>query len=154
MIALAFHDCSKDTPSSNGALYDAIIKAVTQSPLVHVEVAFIPTRGDFKAIECFSAVPEQGCRFARIDLTEKQWVVVPTKWSETLARQAANRMVGMPYDWLAILWWFLPWHPHARRERFCSQAGTDVGKFCGDIRLISAQSWHTSPAALNRMVTQ
>ncbi|MDE2099629.1 MAG: hypothetical protein KGL39_20420 [Patescibacteria group bacterium] len=151
MIALAFHDASKDTAASaNGKAYDDLIQIVTRSSLVHVETAFID--GDLTRANCFSAVPEPGCRFATIDLTAPQWLVVEVSWDPVKAMTAARSMDGLKYDMEAILAWFIPGYPHDPNERFCSESGVDIGKACGDARLLNAIAWHTSPAALHGLV--
>ncbi|MDE2098952.1 MAG: hypothetical protein KGL39_16990 [Patescibacteria group bacterium] len=71
--ALAFHDCSKDAPSANGAFFDRLIRWRTGSPLVHVEMVFDGPVGDAL---CFSSVPRFGVRFTHIDLTKPQWKMV------------------------------------------------------------------------------
>jgi hypothetical protein len=152
MVALAFHDGSKDkNPSANGRLFDLAIRLRCGSDFVHVEMAF-DYEASPKSALCFSSVPKQGVRFTRIDLTDPCWRVVELPGVDAApAKAAASTFLGQSYDWAGIIGFATPWGLHDDDDKFCSEACLrvlqDLGFYPGP------KPWRTSPAQLFALVT-
>lgn len=149
MLALAFHDCTKDAASANGAFFDFLIRLRTGSPLVHVEMAFDVS--DLTSAPCFSAVPGQGVRIARLDLTRPEWTLLTLPGLDPrIARGAALPMLGEAYDWLGIVGGFTWPEPvgwHDDKDKFCSEAVLTVLQE-GFGLYTEYAPWKVSPAKL------
>lgn len=102
-----------------GQKFDKWISWFTWGPYSHVELVF--SDGVF-----FSSSPrDDGVRFKKIEPKEDHWRFYPvdvTSQQEQIVRDWCNTKVGLPYDWMGIHAFFIPWVIRQRKEEwFCSE---------------------------------
>lgn len=167
--------------ASAGHAWDKIIAWKTGSLYAHVEVCFpeLPTdveppvakyvEGDGKHVGtlCYSSSPRDGgVRFKYINLQDGKWDLVnvallPTPDILASVLSYAETMIGMPYDWVGIAGFALPFGEHDDKDRFCSEVAVDLMQHPAvftrlwprvSYNIRDAVAWKTSPGALYKLV--
>lgn len=143
---------------------DQAIAIWTRGPFSHVELVLDQSKfpglypgslireHDFGGSLCFSSSPRDGgCRFKTIDLNDGKWKLVDLPSLDRGAVEECGKLVGLDYDWMGILGFVLPFGEHGPRDRFCSEAVSEILIELG-VLPSSVQPYRVSPNQLFDML--